>query len=272
MAKVVRSGSNRGCLADVTPARDAPTPRRKVSEELADRLRGEIAMGTYPPGEFLPTEATLMSRYEVGRPSAREALRILESDGLIRVARGHSGGAEVLAPDPQSLARRAGFYLQLKGADLADIRAARDLVDPGAVTLAAHRRDPDDISTLRTCIDRVRTCRSGVEFGEIAADFVESLLVASGNHTLSLFALVIDRLLRQEFHRFTDDVTGWPTGERAEYFAREWAHVVDLIEAGDADGAVAAWSLHRSTVDPTRSDQADALVVYPPPPAIPIQD
>ena len=177
-------------------------------------------MGSYRPGEFLPTEATLMSQYGVGRPSAREALRLLESDGVIRVVRGHTGGAEVLAPDPKSLARRAGYYLQLKGADLADIRAARDLVDPGAVALAAHRRDPDDIAALRAIVERVRVCRSGVEFGEIAADFVEALLVASGNHTLSLFALMIDRLLRQEFHRYTDQVTGWPTGERAAHFAR----------------------------------------------------
>ena len=178
----------------------------------------------------------------------------------------------MLAPDPKSLARRAGYYLQLKGADLADIRAARDLVDPGAVALAAHRRDPDDIAALRAIVERVRVCRSGVEFGEIAADFVEALLVASGNHTLSLFALMIDRLLRQEFHRYTDQVTGWPTGERAAHFAREWEHVVDLIDAGDADGAVAAWSSHRRAADPSRTAQGGAIVVYPPPLGIPIQD
>jgi GntR family transcriptional regulator, transcriptional repressor for pyruvate dehydrogenase complex len=247
----------------VTSAAEPSVPRVKVSELLADRLRGEIAGGAYRPGQFLPTEAALMAQYAVGRPSTREALRILESDGLIRVARGVNGGAEVLTPDPQSLARRAGFYLQLKGADLADIRAARDFVDPGAIGLAADRRDPDDIARLRACVDRVRRCRDGVEFGEIAADFVESLLVASGNQTLSLFALVIDRLLRQEFHRFTDDVEGWTRGEKAEFFASEWTHVVDLIEVGDADGAVRAWAEHRRAVDPTRLGDDDAFVVYP---------
>lgn len=242
-------------------------PRSKVSEQLADRLRAEFANGLYLPGHFLPPEAALMAQYGVGRPSMREALRILESERLIRIIRGASGGVEVLAPDPQALARSAGLYLQMKGADLADIRTARDFIDPGAIALAAHRRDPGDLAELRACIDRMAECRSGSAFGEIAADFVEALLVASGNQTLALFALVIDRLLRREFHRFTDPVKDWATGERARWYAAQWTFVVDRIEAGDADGAAAAWAAHRYQVDPTRVRDAgeEPFVAYPVP-------
>ncbi len=240
------------------------TPRSKVSEQLAERLRGEIASGVYCPGQFLPPEALSMAHYGVGRPSMREALRILESDGLIRIVRGASGGAEVLAPDPQSLARRAGLFLQLQGADLTDIRVARNLIDPGAVRLAAERRDPVDIARLRAIIELVHTCRSGDAFGEMAADFVESLLVASGNRTLALFAVMIDRLMRQEFRRFIRD-DEWLSGEKGAWFAAEWTRVVDRIEAGDAAGAERAWTEHRAQVDPTRPEGGDRrLVVYPP--------
>lgn len=236
-----------------------------MSEQLADRVRGEIANGVYRPGQFLPPETPLMVRYGVGRSSMREALRILESDGLIRIVRGATGGAEVLALDPQSLARRAGFYLQMQGADLADIRVARDLIDPGAVRLAAERRDPVDIARLRDIIDLVSACRSGEAFGEMAADFVESLLVASGNRTLALFAVMIDRLMRQEFHRFIHD-DEWPSGDKGAWFAAQWNVVVDRIEAGDADGAEQAWAEHRAEVDPTKVGGGDRrLVVYPAP-------
>ncbi len=238
-----------------------------MSEQLADRLRSEIANGVYLPGQFLPPETLLMAHYGVGRPSMREALRILESDGLIRIVRGASGGVEVLALDPQALARRAGLYLQLHGADLADIRVARDLIDPGAVRLAAVRHDVDDVSRLRGIIGLVRVCRSGQAFGEMAADFVESLLVASGNRTLALFAVMIDRLMRQEFHRFIDvDDGDWASGVKGEWFADQWTVVVDRIEAGDAEGAERAWAQHRAEVDPTRSDgDARRLVIYPTP-------
>jgi DNA-binding FadR family transcriptional regulator len=250
----------------MTPDHHGEGRGAKVSERLADRLRGEIANGRYRPGEMLPSEAVLMEQYGVGRPSMREALRILESDGLLRIVRGARGGAEVLDLDVVALARRAGLYLQLQGADLADLRAARSFIDPGAVALAAARRHPDDIAALRACVERVRRCDSGSMFGEIAADFVESLLAASGNQTLSLFALVIDRLLRQEFHRVIDDVDGWASGEKAQWFAGEWSGVVDRIAAGDADGAVALWNKHREdSVVPLPVDAGGdtPLVVYP---------
>lgn len=244
-------------MADVT--------KSKVSEQLADRLRGEIANGVYRPGQFLPPEALLMTQYGVGRPSMREALRILESDGLIRVVRGASGGVEVLALDPQALARRAGLYLQLQGADLADIRAARDFIDPGAVRLAAQRRDPDDIARLRAIIADVAACRNAEAFGDLAADFVECLLVASGNRTLALFAVMIDRLMRQEFLRYIPE-DEWSSGEKGAWFAGQWAVVVDRIAAGDAEGAEHAWAAHRDEVDPTRPGFGDRpLVVYPRP-------
>lgn len=240
-------------------------PTSKVSEQLADRLRGEIANGVYRPGQFLPPEALLMSQYGVGRPSMREALRILESDGLIRIVRGASGGVEVLALDPQALARRAGLYLQLQGADLADIRTARDFIDPGAVRLAAERRDPNDVARLREIIAEVSTCRSGEAFGGLAADFVECLLVASGNRTLALFAVMIDRLMRQEFLRYMHQ-DEWSSGEKGAWFAAQWTIVVDRIAAGDADGAEQAWAAHRTEVDPTRPGSGkQPLVVYPPP-------
>jgi DNA-binding FadR family transcriptional regulator len=247
----------------MTKPRKGADPKAKVSEQLAERLRGEIANGKFRPGEALPTEAVLMKTYGVGRPSTREAMRILESDGLIKIARGATGGAEVLELDAVALARRAGLYLQLRGADLADLRAARGLIDPGAILLAASRKDPADIKALRACIDRVRVCRRGSEFGEIAADFVEALLTASGNYTMSLFGLVIDRLLRQEFHRFTDDAEGWSDGTKADSFASEWTAVVDKIEAGDGEGAAAAWEAHREKVKPESLNESP-LQVYPP--------
>lgn len=237
----------------------------KVSEQLAERLRGEIANGKHKPGEMLPPESIMMESYGVGRPSMREAQRILESEGLLRIVRGPRGGAEVLDLDVVSLAKRAGLYLQLRGADLADLRVARALIDPGAVALAAKRRAPEDIEALRECIERVRACRDPDDFGEIAADFVERLLVASGNHTLALLSLVIDRLLRQELRRYMWS-EGWETGERAGFYVQEWTDVVDRIEAGDAEGAVAAWESHRARTTPPALAETTApvpLVVYP---------
>jgi DNA-binding FadR family transcriptional regulator len=125
------------------------------------------------------------------------------------------------------------------------VRAARDLVDPGAVLLAADHRDPADIESLRLCIEQARACRDAETFGDVAADFVEALLGASGNHTLTLFGLVLDRILRQEFHRVIVEGEHWADGSKGAWFAAQWTEVVDRIEAGDGAGAAAAWTAHR---------------------------
>jgi DNA-binding FadR family transcriptional regulator len=68
---------------------------------VSDVLRHEIAIGLLAAGANLPSEVQLMRRFAISRPTYREALRILESEGLIRVSRGMRGGARVLAPTPQ---------------------------------------------------------------------------------------------------------------------------------------------------------------------------
>ncbi|HQV58315.1 MAG TPA: GntR family transcriptional regulator, partial [Ilumatobacteraceae bacterium] len=74
---------------------------RRVAESLADDLRSEILGGELTE---VPRLDVLLERFDVGPPAAREAMRILETEGLITVRRGNQGGADVHLPQADQVA------------------------------------------------------------------------------------------------------------------------------------------------------------------------
>src|SRR6266699_1447680 len=95
---VSKSGPNR------QPVRLTPMPVPKASDVLADDLRERILLGEFPEGTALPTERDLVAQTQMSRATVREALRILEVQGLIRIKTGRAGGAYVQKPDDESVA------------------------------------------------------------------------------------------------------------------------------------------------------------------------
>src|SRR3954452_24826625 len=89
-----------------------PGKRREKPQQVADELRQLIVAGELEEGEMLGSEPDLIERFGVSRPSMREALRILETEGLISVRRGVFGGVVVHRPDQRQTARTAALVLQ----------------------------------------------------------------------------------------------------------------------------------------------------------------
>src|SRR4051794_40921632 len=78
--------------------RPEPAKRREKPQQVADELRQLIIAGELDEGDSLGNEPELIERFGVSRPSMREALRILETEGLISVRRGVFGGVVAHRP------------------------------------------------------------------------------------------------------------------------------------------------------------------------------
>ena len=129
-------------------------PSREKPQQIADELRHLIVSGELSEGDSLGHESDLVERFGVSRPSLREALRILEAEGLITVVRGVLGGVVVHEPDERMTARTAAVVLQSRGVSLADVYDARSLLELTAVRAVAStraRRGP--VAQLRQLID-----------------------------------------------------------------------------------------------------------------------
>src|SRR3954452_7008063 len=115
----------------------------KMAELVAQQLRRQIIRGELSEGEALPSEAVLMTRFGVSRPTLREAFRVLESEALINVRRGAHGGARVQIPNGDVAARYAGLVLEFRGPTLEDVYEARSIMEPPCARKLAFGRSKD---------------------------------------------------------------------------------------------------------------------------------
>lgn len=121
----------------------------KASDVLADEIRGLILGDGLEPGSPLPSEAELMQQYGFSRGTVREALRLLESDGLIVVKRGPKGGIRASCPDVQQVSRSMALIFSSNQTPLRDLFAFRKLVEPAAAAAAASNASEDQKKWLR---------------------------------------------------------------------------------------------------------------------------
>src|SRR5690349_18248165 len=126
---------------------------RRTAEIVADELRRQIIDGELADGDLLPRQEVLVEQFNVSLVSLREALRILETEGLVSVRRGNRGGAIVHAPAKASAAYMLGLLLQSDTVPLADLGMALQELEPACAALAARR--PDRASTLVPELTRI---------------------------------------------------------------------------------------------------------------------
>src|SRR5688500_14032059 len=105
----------------------------KASIAIAAALRTKIASGELAFDDVLPVEEELTAEFGCSKPVVREALRILETEGLVEVKRGPGGGPRVRRPSVGHAASGMGVYLRIGDVPVADVWAARDRIVGTAV-------------------------------------------------------------------------------------------------------------------------------------------
>lgn len=163
----------------------------RLAEMVADTLRQRILEGELPDGGVLPKQDSLLEEFGVSPPSLREALRILETEGLVTVRRGSVGGAVVHAPHSDGAAYMLALVLQAKGTSLEDVALALQQVEPDCVALCALREDRDTAvlpGLRRLCEDMEAALDDSVAFTRSGRSFHEHLVETCGNETLALVA------------------------------------------------------------------------------------
>jgi GntR family transcriptional repressor for pyruvate dehydrogenase complex len=237
---------------------------RTASEEVAEEIRAQIATGRLKPGDKLPSETILLDHFQIARPTMREALRVLESDGLIKIHRGVKGGAQVQDPEIGRLARRVGLHLQLRGTDLHTMIQAEIVIQPGAVALAAEARTEHDLAELRLAIERVAASATPGQYADATAAFLDRLSHASHNQVLTLVSELTTELMREQIRRNRLLRESWPSehADMITWSVEQYRTVVDLIETRDGDAAERFWRAHLRLADVGK--RSSPLTVYRP--------
>lgn len=122
-------------------------------ELVVEQVRRAIQLGRFGVGDKLPPERELSQQLGVSRTTVREAMRVLQGEGLVEVRRGRSGGAIVSGATPsRSEIRR---LLRQRLAELEAVIDYRLIVEPAAARLAAQRRTDEDLGALRDLVEEM---------------------------------------------------------------------------------------------------------------------
>jgi DNA-binding FadR family transcriptional regulator len=221
---------------------------QKVAELVADQIRRAIIRGTLKDGDSLPAEAHLIAEYQVSRPTVREAIRILESEGLIAVTRGARGGARISSPTFNLVERAAGVTLQSMGATLGDIYEARTVIEPPAARLVAINGGRKAAAILREQLDRELALAGDRHAASKAiAEFHRILMDLCGNVSLTMMAYSLQNLVERHFalaQRREPSGDEVALEKRMRFGLRSHAKLIEFVEAGDGDNAEKHWRNH----------------------------
>lgn len=144
-------GSARGSMGSGRAA-GRPVRRTNLSAAIANRISAQIAQGRLVPGSRLQSERELSDLYGVGRSSIREAIKALESRGLVEGRQGE--GRFVRAQDVAGLVNTPSGPVSLSTRDVEQLYEARKIVEPGMAALAAQRSSTRELAAMQRLLDR----------------------------------------------------------------------------------------------------------------------
>lgn len=221
----------------------------RVAELVASRLREDILSGRLREGDVLPTQENLFQEFGVSPPALREAIHLLESDGLVSIRRGNVGGAVVHLPSAQRTAEMIGMVLRSRSATPADVSSALLHLEPVCAGMCAARADrmTEVVPYLEEQI-----CAQSEEFDD-AARFVpnarrfhEVLVSRCGNEPMILLIGALEVIWSaQESSVWSDEATAARSAGRESNpectrraALRDHQRLLQAIRDGNADRAV----------------------------------
>ncbi len=215
---------------------------RHVAELVADELRRRILDDELSDGSLLPKQEDLLAEFGVSRPSVREALRILEAEGLVSVRRGKLGGAVVHRPAAANAAYTLGLVLRARNVAVGDVSAALHHIEPVCASLCASRRDRETevVPALRAVHEAARDCIGDpTEFVVVSRRFHEVMVERCGNETLKLVVGTLETVWSAHAREWAEQNVplGFPDRDYRQHGFDDHELLLRLIERGDGESA-----------------------------------
>ncbi|HTD47135.1 MAG TPA: GntR family transcriptional regulator, partial [bacterium] len=133
-----------------------PVRLTRASDEVVRQIKARIFGSRLPPGAQLPSEKDLAEQFGLSRITIRDALRVLESEGLIDIKVGARGGAFVSRPSARRVSESLTNLLRLRQITIQELTEARLAVEPSVASLAAQRATAEDIAAMEQAVAGAR--------------------------------------------------------------------------------------------------------------------
>ncbi len=213
-----------------------PVETKRASEIIYDQIKQLIVDGEFKPGDRLPSERTLMDMLQRSRPTIREALRMLERAGFVRIVPG-TNGAIVQEFGLSNVEQPLEVMLKTSKVPLAELAEYRIHNDTLIARLAAQRRTEKDIQFLRDILDQARKYIDSGDyenFIKMDEKFHSSLAITGKNQVSRIMTKVMGHLVMPFlFHDFRSSTPEEQTAKCEKILAMHW-EIFNAVVEGDA--------------------------------------
>lgn len=246
-----QSGPAESELAQSEPAPSPPTPApfqpvvppQRTFEAIVVQLKDAISRGHLQPGDRLPPERELADRFQASRASVREALRVLETLGIVAMRRGADNGT-VLRQEPDNVFTTVlDLLVALRHVPISDVVEFRVMLETGAARRLAEAPAEGALATLADLLDQMaRPDVSQDDFHRLDATFHVTLVRSVGNTLVNLVETAVDGTLRTLIAGVALVATNWPAVRRR--IEAEHRGIYAALAAGSADQAAGLVTAH----------------------------
>jgi GntR family transcriptional repressor for pyruvate dehydrogenase complex len=214
-----------------------PVQPVRAYQRIVEQVEEALARGDLAPGQRLPSERELVAQFEVSRSTVREALRVLESNGIVRSRPGDPNGPEILEFSQSALRKQMVRLARVDELTLSELIGFRMIMDGAAIQVASRLRTPKQLAEMEETLVAMRAAidvdfeafsEADLAFHDMIAQISRNSLIQTCNEVVRgvVLTLISDRIAHA-------------SNSRALMLEslQHHAEVVDAIRAGDGHAA-----------------------------------
>ncbi len=207
-----------------------PYKGRRAFEDIAEQIKAAILSRKLSSGDRLPSERDLAGQFQVGRVTIREALRTLETMGMIEVRKGSGGGAFVRMADPDVMASMIMDRLQLEGTTHDEFVEARVGIESAIISAVIKHADGEDLNLIRQDIEQSKEILGPEHAEEVVARMIGfHILLGEASHNFP-YKMIIRFMMQWATRKLKNWV---PSKEEQEYSCQSHMEIYEAIHARD---------------------------------------
>ncbi|MDV6013667.1 FadR/GntR family transcriptional regulator [Haloechinothrix sp. LS1_15] len=223
----------------------SPVQRSRTYQLVLEKVEQQIIAGRLRVGDRLPAERDFAAQLGVSRASLREALRVLEAQGAVRlgVGTGQDSGTIITALPRKALTRFLRLHVALASFDMDELVDARIGLERSSVRLAAQQATAEDVARMTELLEGMEAKEVSREaFNDLDTEFHVSLAAAAHNRLLSEMTIAIRASVRPALLEAMERHQHWE--ELKHTLCGDHRAILDAVAAGRADDAERLVSEH----------------------------
>ena len=218
---------------------------RKAHQIALDHIEASLLSGMYKVGAKLPPERDLAKELGVGRGAVREAIRVLQAQGILESQPGPGHGTRIIAGHTEALGRLFRLHLALSSTSALDLTDTRVALERSTATLASRHWDDAALTRLGNLVDRMDRETALDEFNALDTDFHVEIAVTAHNPFIGDLSSAIRQAMRAPIRDASIAMDDWQALRSA--LCKQHQQIFEAIEKRNGDLAASLMEEHIRT-------------------------